>query len=1563
MVESTAKLRDNIKAVAGIDILESDGKTFKSTYQIMSELAKVWDHLSDLDKAGLLDKIAGKRGAVAVSAALQNWNIAEGARDTALTAEGSMDRQLEIYNQSVQASLDKLRTQFQEFSKDFLNSDLIRGIIDAGTLILKILDELIKHIGSLGAVITTLGLAKTVTTMYSGAKGASNLTTATVALLNALKGGAGGVGAFNTLLGEMTGAATGATTALGGILKTIGGIAMAHPVGLIVGATIAAAGIAYKAYKKQQEELIKQASETSQNWQESKSSIDEYKEQYTELNNKLNDANLAESERIGIKRQLIDLQNEIIEKYGSQASGIDLVNGKLETQLGIISNISEEEARRNIRDNREAYDLSKSEMTKERKYNINDNKIQYLSQSGLQSQLVEIFKNANFEKTTMGFKFVGDATEFNDAADQVLDELDRLKDEAILSSDRDILQGLTDSVESAYRKNEEILKTHQDNYRAYLEQSMFSEGYGDELTHAAKLVQEYNEALLSDDTDTALKKRAEIFDYYENTVSNILKDHDEYSVFFNEVKEQVESTSQKMLDWKEIVEKEVPDASNTFIKSSDTIKKGLDKLKALEFSDIDINAILGNPENADYGWLNELAKLWNPEFDFDKDGSSFIDFLEQLGVISVATSGDVDLAKSSFEDFLKMASLSIEAVDKVNAALVNSFKEGGLSAKINQETGALEGNVADILNAYKGADVSDIFERTANGIIVNRDELRALEAEQEKMLKQQFGERIEQAYASWQSAIATGNESGAQYWKEQYDNVRLLASAYDGATNAYKKWVDAQKMGEAGDQYDAIATTALKRGKELYDEGLVGTNEFRAIAQLYSNLDLSTASIDEITAAYENGVDTVKKYFTEGQEGAIAFADKLVELEYATKDAEGNYDFLDGIDTQALADDLGISVELVEAAMHKLGDYGFNIHFQTDDVNLDNVRKALIAWSEGGNVDLTLRPVVDTDLLSAAGWDIEEDAKGLATVFTSTFSNEAGDVAINFTPIMVDENGNSAGVLSPDELEDYAMGVINGVHDDYLHLQIGAKFEGEDAIQQASEVAEKIHEDHDELVMNGTFKWDESEIHYAETALDHFYGRLAYFDQLKEIKPEVEVDIHNDEQLRNLATDLVEMNEEDVKPVIDLQGADDVDEVIDKLKEQYDLRVNVEADTSEVPTETSQTVNYNQGEVPTLDDQTVNITYEPNPLTVNAVAELDHTAIDTYENSLEDIKRKQIFSTEHGAVDNYVNSLRDIPRKVNYTVDVFDEWKVDNLPKTQDRYITYHINTVGSKPEYKGTVSNSAFKGLSHVAGTAHANGIGLKRDENALINELGAEIVVRPSEDSWMIFNDGKPTFASLKKDDIIFNHKQTEELLRNGRTDTFAKLIGGSYANGTIGGPAHARKVTGAGKFKTAKTTTKDKGGGGGGNGGGGNGSSSTKEAKEFSEILDEIEIKIDRIERSIKNLDTVASNAFNNMNVRQSALSSEIAQTTKEIDIQKRGYVRYMKEADKYGSKLNADLRRRIANGEIDIQEFKNEDNWKNIEQYKKWWKSRHLIHLIAGKPLRHINYNIVMKYAQV
>jgi hypothetical protein len=59
MVESTAKLRQEVLALTGVDIMDGADK-FKSTYAIMDELAAKWKDLSDIQQATVTELIAGR---------------------------------------------------------------------------------------------------------------------------------------------------------------------------------------------------------------------------------------------------------------------------------------------------------------------------------------------------------------------------------------------------------------------------------------------------------------------------------------------------------------------------------------------------------------------------------------------------------------------------------------------------------------------------------------------------------------------------------------------------------------------------------------------------------------------------------------------------------------------------------------------------------------------------------------------------------------------------------------------------------------------------------------------------------------------------------------------------------------------------------------------------------------------------------------------------------------------------------------------------------------------------------------------------------------------------------------------------------------------------------------------------------------------------------------------------------------------------------------------------------------------------------------------------------------
>lgn len=144
MAESVSKLRDEIKALTGVDLMIDDS-TFKSTYQQLKEISEVWDKLSDVSQANVLELLFAKRQSNVGAALLENFDMAEAATKTAEGSLGSATQENDKYLQSIQGHLDQLAASFQNLSTTILDSglvkfgiDVLKTITDAATGLAKI---------------------------------------------------------------------------------------------------------------------------------------------------------------------------------------------------------------------------------------------------------------------------------------------------------------------------------------------------------------------------------------------------------------------------------------------------------------------------------------------------------------------------------------------------------------------------------------------------------------------------------------------------------------------------------------------------------------------------------------------------------------------------------------------------------------------------------------------------------------------------------------------------------------------------------------------------------------------------------------------------------------------------------------------------------------------------------------------------------------------------------------------------------------------------------------------------------------------------------------------------------------------------------------------------------------------------------------------------------------------------------------------------------------------------------------------------------------------------------
>jgi len=184
----------SINGRGGVKILEADGETFRSIYDIFLDISKVYQKMSDTDQSALLELISGKHRASAISATLNNMAEAQEIYQNSLSASGSAQREYDKYLESSEAALNRFKASMTETYQSVIDGKTVTGILNAGNAVL-------QFANSLGLVESTLrgfvliGIAKGITALSVAFKAsaiqASNFGTAlnTVKTMSAMTRG------------------------------------------------------------------------------------------------------------------------------------------------------------------------------------------------------------------------------------------------------------------------------------------------------------------------------------------------------------------------------------------------------------------------------------------------------------------------------------------------------------------------------------------------------------------------------------------------------------------------------------------------------------------------------------------------------------------------------------------------------------------------------------------------------------------------------------------------------------------------------------------------------------------------------------------------------------------------------------------------------------------------------------------------------------------------------------------------------------------------------------------------------------------------------------------------------------------------------------------------------------------------------------------------------------------------------------------------------------------------------------------------------------------------------
>jgi len=129
---------------------------YRSTYDIMADIAAKWKDMTSMEQAAMATALAGTRQQAIFYSIIENFEEASGAMDAMTGSAGALRDAYATYMDSATAHINQFKATFQELSKNIIDSGFIKTVVDFGTKILNILNVVAKLISSIGGLNTVL---------------------------------------------------------------------------------------------------------------------------------------------------------------------------------------------------------------------------------------------------------------------------------------------------------------------------------------------------------------------------------------------------------------------------------------------------------------------------------------------------------------------------------------------------------------------------------------------------------------------------------------------------------------------------------------------------------------------------------------------------------------------------------------------------------------------------------------------------------------------------------------------------------------------------------------------------------------------------------------------------------------------------------------------------------------------------------------------------------------------------------------------------------------------------------------------------------------------------------------------------------------------------------------------------------------------------------------------------------------------------------------------------------------------------------------------------------------
>lgn len=788
-------------------------------------------------------------------------------------------------------------------------------------------------------------------------------------------------------ISQMTKAVT-VTTVLKGALKGIVGIAanlaVSAVASLAVGALVTVgekAGEVLHNFKdntfgKSLEEQKEQIDEMGQALDNTASSIDSYKSKITDLKDSIDSGTLSEQEAYQARKDLLEIQDELIQKYPEEASGIDLLNGSLETQLDLLNGITEAKARAYLSENNDIIQKSYEEMTKQRTYKSTgfDNYLE--ADSNDMSEIEKIaqkyadkglafaqYGSEKNGKARYDIEVTADVSQAKDAIDDFYNDVQKSN----LISD-DAKEDLSSRLSQWSNEAKGIV----DEYGDYAKQAakyeiQLNDTWSKTYSDLEEAQETYNDAVAKNDDKAiaaALKKVKAAQDEFANTDI----DNSFVQQYMQAQADQLDSATKLQAVQAGLSETFKGTTSNykslndyldvTDHKAeqlTDSITYNLNELKGLD--DIDILNIgsLEKAGSASKNYTDEQIASYNRlKGVADQLGVSMDDLIDIFVKIGLVTSDNIKYTNEFTSSALTMATAASKAISSVTSILnsqgtgvnvdTDSYSElikdnAEYAAALEYSNGRMQLNreMATKLTKAKSDEAKANIEVAYSQNQMKYSAVKADMAAVDKQLKENNNltddqrEKLEDAKAALESQSKT--------LRDNCTSLRMQYSALVQASSAYQDWLNAQNAAEAGDMYNdgmdakqAIAA-GLKNGK-------IGTEKYKAAVEFLVP--------DDFKGDVQTYIKKLNRYFKEASDGSIDasglnnFITDSIKAGLMKDEGDGKIQMIADTTIEDFADALQLTPDAVQSIFGELQEYGWNFDWDSMLGNeLDNTRMKL----------------------------------------------------------------------------------------------------------------------------------------------------------------------------------------------------------------------------------------------------------------------------------------------------------------------------------------------------------------------------------------------------------------------------------------------------------------------------------------------------------------------------------------------------------------------------------------------------------------------------------------------